>query len=595
MKSSKLWMGIPLIILVFTVLFTVILTSCDPLVDEEGLIGVWNKDDNSLSIEFTKNRLFTKNLINPSDKMSYYYKSDGKKITVTLTEGASQIEGETAYQISGTTLTISQDVKKLKRGTYTLVSGGNGGEPADDTVGMPYVSANPPKDNYNTGETVTVTIVSATNGATIRYTDDGTAPTTNSTQYTVPFTITSSTAKTITIKAFATKSGLTNSEVTTATFTFVAGSAPTPPAQPTASPGAGAVASGTTVTLSTTTSGADIYYTTNNSEPSANSGTKGTTVTITAATTIKAIAIKDGVSSTVLTAAYTIQSSGTQTAITVNNGKDSGDGSLRKALADIANNGTITIAQSVGTIALTSGRLEITKNVTIKGNGVIITRGTGFPANNNSLIENGTSSITGKEVNIECIHFKEGKDSGTGSFGNGAAIYNYGGGSISINSCIFTLNETNMGGAIYNAGSASAFVRGCTFYSNKATTSGGAIYHNNGTLTLTGNIFYMNTAPGAAATSGPIVFKPASATGTISGTYNIVDVAFGTGTAQCGWTQGTGDQFSTSTPFVSTIGSNAYSPIISLTNIITPIPTQFPTTYFDGSSRGSASSPGAVK
>lgn len=56
------------------------------------------------------------------------------------------------------------------------------------------------------------------------------------------------------------------------------------------------------------TTGATIYYTTNNSTPSANNGTvyDGNRVSITANTTLKAIAIKNGVSSEVASAAYTI-------------------------------------------------------------------------------------------------------------------------------------------------------------------------------------------------------------------------------------------------------------------------------------------------
>jgi hypothetical protein len=83
-------------------------------------------------------------------------------------------------------------------------------------------------------------------------------------------------------------------------------------ATPTVSPVAGAVASGTEITLATTTAGADIYYTTNGSTPS-KSNTKYTSkIAITSATTIKAIAVKDGMTdSDVLTAVYTISGSGT--------------------------------------------------------------------------------------------------------------------------------------------------------------------------------------------------------------------------------------------------------------------------------------------
>ena len=62
-----------------------------------------------------------------------------------------------------------------------------------------------------------VTISSATEGATIYYTTDGTEPTTNSTQYNGAISVSSST----TIKAIATAAGYDNSSVATATYTIV--------------------------------------------------------------------------------------------------------------------------------------------------------------------------------------------------------------------------------------------------------------------------------------------------------------------------------------------------------------------------------------
>jgi uncharacterized repeat protein (TIGR02543 family) len=76
---------------------------------------------------------------------------------------------------------------------------------------------------------------------------------------------------------------------------------------PTASPSAGEVTSGTKITLSTATTGATVYYTINGNTPTASSIKYVTSITITAATTIKAIAVKSGMTdSDVFTAAYTI-------------------------------------------------------------------------------------------------------------------------------------------------------------------------------------------------------------------------------------------------------------------------------------------------
>ena len=78
------------------------------------------------------------------------------------------------------------------------------------------------------------------------------------------------------------------------------------PAAPTFSPIAGAVASGTEVTLSTTTQGATIYYTIDGTDPTSSSTEYTEAIEITEATTIKAIAVKETLSSDVATAAYTI-------------------------------------------------------------------------------------------------------------------------------------------------------------------------------------------------------------------------------------------------------------------------------------------------
>jgi len=76
---------------------------------------------------------------------------------------------------------------------------------------------------------------------------------------------------------------------------------------PAASPAGGAVAAGTTVTLTTATSGAEIRYTLDGTEPSASGELYSGPITVTAAVTIKAVAIKSGLSdSAVMTESYTI-------------------------------------------------------------------------------------------------------------------------------------------------------------------------------------------------------------------------------------------------------------------------------------------------
>ena len=77
-------------------------------------------------------------------------------------------------------------------------------------------------------------------------------------------------------------------------------------AAPTFSPAAGAVLSGTEVSISCATEGATVHYTLDESEPTASSAT-AQPISITSATTIKAIAVKEGANnSAIATAAYTV-------------------------------------------------------------------------------------------------------------------------------------------------------------------------------------------------------------------------------------------------------------------------------------------------
>ena len=155
-------------------------------------------------------------------------------------------------------------------------------------VGAPSISGTTPFE-----DTTSVTI-SAAQGAEIRYTLDGTKPTAASTLYSGAITLSATT----TVKAIAIVDGVSSS-VATKTFTKQT-PGPTPTVAAPSLNGTTPFTDSTTVTMGAE-SGAQIRYTTDGSNPTSSSTLYSSPITLTATTTIKAIAIKDGVTSNVTT------------------------------------------------------------------------------------------------------------------------------------------------------------------------------------------------------------------------------------------------------------------------------------------------------
>jgi uncharacterized repeat protein (TIGR03803 family) len=158
----------------------------------------------------------------------------------------------------------------------------------------------PAAGTYNT--LLSVTISTATVGASIVYTTDGTTPaedegrpTGTSQLYSGPVSI----DITKTVKAVAFKNGFADSAVAIAAYTLLQVAAPT------FSPGSGFYTGAQSVTISTTTSGASIAYTTDNTVPTesggvvtngillSNGGSSGT-VLISSTTTLWVLVFKSG-------------------------------------------------------------------------------------------------------------------------------------------------------------------------------------------------------------------------------------------------------------------------------------------------------------
>ena len=149
---------------------------------------------------------------------------------------------------------------------------------------------------------VSVEMASETEGATIYYTNDDSTPTTQSAKYTGAVEITEIT----TFKAIAVKDGLENSPVAYARFSVETKTATTVEIEYqdriVEKEYASAVEftatdtdTGVELTLSTATADATIHYTTDGTTPSANSTKYTAAIAVSENTTIKAIAIKDGI------------------------------------------------------------------------------------------------------------------------------------------------------------------------------------------------------------------------------------------------------------------------------------------------------------
>ncbi len=94
-----------------------------------------------------------------------------------------------------------------------LLSCSSGVGDSPSTVAAPTFSPDP---TYAFGDTLAVTLETATEGAAIHYTTDGSAPTSASATYTEPIALTATT----TIRAFATRPGATDSAEVSATYTY---------------------------------------------------------------------------------------------------------------------------------------------------------------------------------------------------------------------------------------------------------------------------------------------------------------------------------------------------------------------------------------
>ena len=185
------------------------------------------------------------------DSMAVHLTYDGSNLAMTITDQVTAatwscvwqvnipqiVRGNTAYVGFTGSTEIPTASQKIATWTYIATTPGQASSTA-----TPLIS--PATGSYSNSQVVTIT--EATPGATIYYTTDGTTPTTSSTKYTGPITVSS----TETLEAFAVATGDTNSAVASAAYTITCHAA-----TPTFSLRRGTYTSAQTVTITDATPG----------------------------------------------------------------------------------------------------------------------------------------------------------------------------------------------------------------------------------------------------------------------------------------------------------------------------------------------------
>ena len=219
--------------------------------------------------------------------VTIYYTTNGATPTTSSTQYSTAIalNGSTTYTLKAIAALSGFTTSSVTTAVYKITPG-----EARPTFSLP-------QGTYITPQTVSI-IGSA--GVTIYYTTNGTTPTTSSTRYTGPVTVSS----TETINAIAIAPGFSASVPSTATYTIDPSALPAP----TFSLPSGTY-SNSNITLSDSASGVTIYYTTDGSSPTLSSTKYTAPIALNSSTTvtINAIATESGhTTSPTATVVYTI-------------------------------------------------------------------------------------------------------------------------------------------------------------------------------------------------------------------------------------------------------------------------------------------------
>jgi predicted outer membrane repeat protein len=169
--------------------------------------------------------------------------------------------------------------------------------------------------------------------------------------------------------------------------------------------------------------------------------------------------------------------------LTVTNNLDGPAGSLRADIVAAQSGDTIVFSPSLNgqTIALTSGVLDINKNLTVQGPG----------AGQLAVSGNNSSTVFKVEANTQVLLSGLTIRNGSALNSIGGGILNYG--TLTVSACTVSNNGAYSGGGIYNA--TSLTVSNSTVSANSAEVYGGGIYSDyKTTLTITASVVQQNSA-----------------------------------------------------------------------------------------------------
>ena len=167
--------------------------------------------------------------------------------------------------------------------------------------------------------------------------------------------------------------------------------------------------------------------------------------------------------------------SGVFATLTVTSNADSGSGSLREAIASASSGDTIVFDSSLAnqTITLTSGQLEIDKNLIIDGEAAPGLTISGNEANRVIEVKN-DSSFNGVNFTLRNLIVADGKTTATGEDGSGAGILTASNTTLTVENTVFRNNSANGegGGAIFAGFRSTNTIEGSQFEGNVSLGNG---------------------------------------------------------------------------------------------------------------------------